>query len=344
MFDIIFAGLGTSYRELTNPPAGHHVGSIRTLNFPISRKKSMNALLLLLAGLAIIPTTGWGAQDRRSALLDADRAASKASSDSGMSAMLAGRLDSAGVLLWPGAPVVIGSAEVTKLLTTVSGQDSMRLTWQPLGITLARDSTVGMTWGIAATTPRLATGPPQFGRYMVAWHRQGDRWLMGAVLFSGIAPPVSTVPAGLPRTRSPAIDTGAAGPFVAADLAFARLAAQRGAAEAFRHWAASDATIFGERGLLTRGPEAIARGVAGPDLWRWHPVAAGASSGGDLGWTVGEAVIAPKTGDPIYSKYLTIWIRNAAGSQRFISDGGNLRPDGAATRPKSQSPDSTRKP
>ena len=304
----------------------------------------MNALLVLLAGLVILPSPGWGAQDLRTALLDADRASSKASSDSGTSSMLAGRLDSAGVLLWPGAPVVIGSAEVTKLLTTGSGQDSMRLTWQPLGITLARDSTVGVTWGIAATTPRLAPGPPQFGRYMMAWRRRGDRWLMEAVLFSGIVPPASAVPAELPRTRSPAIGTGAAGPFVAADLAFARLAAQRGAAEAFHHWAAPEAIIFGERGLLTRGPDAIARGVAGPDLWRWHPVAAGASSSGDLGWTVGEAVIAPKIGDPIYSKYLTIWIRSAAESPRFISDGGNLRPGGAATKPKPQSPDSARKP
>ncbi|HET6798114.1 MAG TPA: hypothetical protein VFH40_13220 [Gemmatimonadales bacterium] len=304
----------------------------------------MNALLLLLTGVAIIPSIAWGAQDRRAGLLDADRAASKASSDSGTSLMLAARLDSAGVLLWPGAPVVIGSAEVKRLLTSGASRDSTRLTWQPLGITLAHDSAVGMTWGIAATTPRLVPGPPQFGRYMIAWRRRGDHWLMDAVLFSGIVPPMSTVPADLPRTRSPAIDTGAAGPFVAADLAFARLAASRGAAKAFRHWAAPDATIFGERGLLTRGPDAIARGVAGPDLWRWHPVAAGASSAGDLGWTVGEAVIAPQTGDPIYSKYLTIWIRNATGLPRFITDGGNLRPDGAATKPKPQSPDSVPKP
>ena len=304
----------------------------------------MDRLLLLLAAILVLPPTALVGQDRRAALLDADRAASLASSDSGTSSMLAGRLDSVGVLLWPGAPVVVGPGEAARLFSTLPGPDSVRLTWQALGMTLARDSALGMTWGITATTPRLTPGPPQFGRYMMAWRRHQDRWRMEAVLFSGVRPVASAVPAGLSPTRSPLADSGVAGPFVAADLAFAGLAADRGAEAAFRHWAAPDATIFGERGLLTRGPKAIGRGVAGPDLWRWHPVSAGASKGGDLGWTVGEAVISPKAGEPIYSKYLTFWTRGSAGPPRFISDGGNLRPDGAATTPRRQSQDSTRRP
>jgi hypothetical protein len=304
----------------------------------------MDALLLLLAVILILPPTALRAQDQRTALLDADRTASLASSDSGTSSMLGGTLDSVGVLLWPGAPVVVGPGEAARLFSTLPGRDSVRLTWQALGITLARDSALGMTWGIAATTPRLAPGPPKFGRYMMAWRRHRDRWRMEAVLFSGVTPAASAVPEGLSRTRPPLADSGVAGPFVAADLAFARLAADRGAEAAFRHWAAPDATIFGERGLLARGPEAIGRGVAGPDLWRWQPVSAAASRGGDLGWTVGEAVISPKEGDPIYSKYLTFWARRSPGPPRFISDGGNLRPDGAATTPRPQSRDSTQKP
>ena len=42
---------------------------------------------------------------------------------------------------------------------------------------------------------------------------------------------------------------GSRGPFVAADLAFARLAADSGAAVAFEHWPAPDAVTFGDRGL-----------------------------------------------------------------------------------------------
>jgi hypothetical protein len=113
---------------------------------------------------------------------------------------------------------------------------------------------------------------------------------------------------------------------VGADLAFARLAGDSGAAIAFVRWAAADAIIFGGSGLITRGPEAIGREVAGPAHWRWYPVAAGAAGSGDLGWTVGEAIISPNKGDPSYSKYLTVWTRDEAGQVRFLTDGGNSRP------------------
>jgi hypothetical protein len=84
--------------------------------------------------------------------------------------------------------------------------------------------------------------------------------------------------------------------------------------------------MFGGGGLLIRGPEAIGRAVAGPAAWRWHPVAAGTARSGDLGWTVGEAVIAPRSGQPEYSKYLTVWVRQPEKPVKFLLDGGNARP------------------
>ena len=83
---------------------------------------------------------------------------------------------------------------------------------------------------------------------------------------------------------------------------------------------------FGDRGLLTRGPEAIGRAVDFPAGWRWQPVAAGAAGTGDLGWTVGEATITSKNAAPTHSKYLTIWTRRGDGAVRFLTDGGNPRP------------------
>jgi hypothetical protein len=145
-------------------------------------------------------------------------------------------------------------------------------------------------------------------------------------MFAGVKPLLTTVPSGLPLTRPAAPAAGPAARLVEADLAFARLAGDSGAAKAFRRWAAPEAMTFGGQGLLTRGPEAIGRGVDGPALWRWHPVSAGAASSGDLGWTAGEAVITPQEGPPSYSKYLTIWIRPDGGPPRFITDGGNSRP------------------
>jgi hypothetical protein len=114
--------------------------------------------------------------------------------------------------------------------------------------------------------------------------------------------------------------------FADADRAFAKLAADSGAAVAFERWAAHDAFIFGGDGLMVRGARAIGNAVSGPAAWRWAPVAAGGSRSGDLGWTVGEAVITPPGNAPAHTKYLSVWARQPDGAIRFITDGGNGRP------------------
>lgn len=295
----------------------------------------MRVRLTVLAGvsfsLLLLPL--WlVAQGTGAELLASDRAASALSSDSGLVAALGKSLDRDGVLLWPGAPVVVGAEEAKRLLAAMSAPDTMRLTWQPLGVELARDSTLGVTWGVAVTTPRFTPGAPHIGRYTAAWRRGAGRWTISALLFTGVKPVATSLAPDIPLSRSPARATGPAGHFVAADLAFARLAGDSGAVVAFRSWAAPEAIVSGGSGLLTRGPDAIASGVAGPALWRWHPVAAGSSRAGDLGWTAGEAVIKPETGEPTYSKYLTVWIRPPGGPIRFLTDGGNARP--AAINPR----------
>jgi hypothetical protein len=225
-----------------------------------------------------------------------------------------------------------GAEEATRLMRAISVRETMRLTWQPLGVELARDSTLGVTWGVAVITPRLAPGAPQIGHYTAVWRRDAGGWRISALLFTGVKPVATSVPPGIPLSRSRTPATGPAGHFVAADLAFARLAGDSGAAIAFRTWAAPDAIVSGGSGVLARGPDAIASGVAGPEVWRWHPVAAGSARAGDLGWTAGEAVIQPETGKPIYSKYLTAWIRPPGRPIRFLTDGGNARP--AAINPR----------
>jgi hypothetical protein len=295
----------------------------------------MRIRLVVLAGVSlaiVLLPLRLVAQGARAELLAADRAASDLSSDAGFVAALGKSLDRAGVLLWPGAPVVFGADEARRMMVAISARDTMRLTWQPLGVELARDYTLGVTWGVAVITPRVTPGAPHIGRYTAAWRRGGGRWTISALLFTGVKP-VTTSPApDIPLSRSPARATGPAGHFVAADLAFARLAGDSGAVVAFRTWAAPEAIVSGGSGLLTRGPDAIASGVAGPAEWRWHPVAAGSSRTGDLGWTAGEAVIKPETGEPSYSKYLTVWIRPPGSPIRFLTDGGNARP--AAINPR----------
>jgi hypothetical protein len=230
-----------------------------------------------------------------------------------------------GILLWPGAPVVAGTPDLKRFLAVLHA-DSLQLTWQPLGVELARDSSLGITWGVAVASASRKAPAPEIGSYIAAWRRDGARWTIAALVFAGLRRLPKPVLSGeVPATRK-ALEARGSGPFVAADLAFARLAADSGAAVAFKRWAAPDAVTFGDRGLLARGPEAIGRAVDFPAVWRWHPVAAGAAGSGDLGWTVGEATIASKDAAPSNSKYLTIWTRRSDGAVRFLTDGGNGRP------------------
>jgi ketosteroid isomerase-like protein len=281
----------------------------------------------VIAVLLVTLSSHLPAQDQRAVLLATDRAASQLSSDSGFAVALLRTTHRDAVLLWPGAPVAAGAEDIRKLLGALPSRDSLRLIWQPLGLELAGDSTLGVTWGIVVATLRSGDNPPRIGRYTTTWRREAGHWTIAALLVTGVAPvPATTLPQGLPLTKDGTRANGAAARFVEADLAFARLAGERGADVAFRRWAAPEAFTLGGGGLITRGPEAIGSAVAGPAVWRWHPVASGASQGGDLGWTVGEAVIAPKGAQPDYGKYLTVWIRRPGSGVRFLTDGGNDRP------------------
>jgi hypothetical protein len=285
-----------------------------TLRFP-----SCGLYLLLIVAPAL------PAQEP-SSLLRADRSAAELSSDSGFAYAARSAFDRSAVLLWPAAPVLSGTAELERFLL-LHPTESLRLSWQPLGLRLSRDSSLGTTWGVAVGSSRVDPQPPRLGRYIAVWRRDPDRWSIVALVFMGIETPGRTSGwTGLPLARPPLRPRGAASPFVSVDLAFAKLAGDSGAAVAFRSYAADDAVSFGGGSVLVQGPLAISQGVSGPERWRWHPVAAGAAGDGGLGWTVGEAIIVARDGTPNYSKYLTVWTRESEGPVRFLLDGGNARP------------------
>jgi hypothetical protein len=292
------------------------------VSIPSRLSPACGIVVFLLAGSADLTAT----QDQTAGLLAAERASSELSRDSGLAVALQHATHSSGLLLWPGAPVVAGEGDLERFVSALPNRDSLGVTWQPLGVELARDSSLGVTWGVAVATGPLISAAPRVGRYLSVRRRDGRRWTIAAIVFLGIPTPATSLPPGLRLSQAAAPPSGPSASFIRADLAFARLAGDSGAQVAFRRWAAPEAVIFGGGGLLTRGPEAIGQAVAGPAQWRWHPVAAGASRRGDLGWTVGEAVIAREGAEPDYSKYLTVWARLLDGSIRFLYDGGNARP------------------
>jgi hypothetical protein len=261
------------------------------------------------------------------ALLAAERVMSEASAHGTFVAAIAGALTENGAILWPGAPIVSGPDPVRRLLAAQRLLDSLRITWQPLGAMASADGTAGATWGVTAAARDGRA--PELGRYIAAWQRESGAWKLAAFVPIGIFPAQSTLlpPGSGPLRLPPVASRGTAEDFITADLAFARLAGDSGAAVAFGRYAAPDGFMFAG-GTLALGPTAI-RGLfeGGPrTAWAWHPVLAGSAASGELGYTVGEAVITPDGGAPRYSKYLTIWQRQPDGKVRFFTDGGNARP------------------
>jgi ketosteroid isomerase-like protein len=285
----------------------------------------------LAAALLAVPAREAAGQNQPSdpaSLAVQERAAAEASGRDGFAPALLAVLARDGAVLWPGAPVVVGTDQARRLLEAQRALDSLRITWQPLGLEVASDGSLGVTWGVAAAARE--GGTLRIGRYIATWRPDGESWKLAAIVVVGLSAAGSTaLPADLGALRrAPLAPAGNAAHFVAADLAFARLAADSGAARAFTRFAAPDAVTFGGVGLLNRGPAAIGAALeaGAASRWSWHPVLAGASASGDLGFTVGEAEIRPGSGPVSYSKYLTVWRRLPGGEVRFLTDGGNARP------------------
>jgi ketosteroid isomerase-like protein len=114
------------------------------------------------------------------------------------------------------------------------------------------------------------------------------------------------------------------------DRAFARMAAQKGVAEAFHFYAAENAISLPAGAAPVHGRDAIRNLMAeGPEgSLAWTPSGGGISRSGDLGWTWGNYEFRRQAPDttPSYGKYVTIWQRQHDGSWKYVLDGGNSNP------------------
>jgi ketosteroid isomerase-like protein len=294
----------------------------------------MHRLLVCLVAAPLGSGAQAVGQTPEQTLVSADRAGSDSSGRSGLGRAI---LDLAApdiVYLHPGAPVVVGRDRVEALLRAQTVLASLEVRWTPLHAEVSRDAGFGVSYGLTVITDGTEVW---FGKYLSAWRREGERWMLVAHAQVGL---VRGEEAAKPERSgtgrlSPLPSTGLEAPFILADRAFAVLAGKQGAPAAFEAFAARDAVTFSAGTELRIGPAAIRRameqGGAGRATWWWEPLAAGAARSGDLGFTVGEAVIRPpaENGPPIHSKYLTLWRKDPAGLVRFIADAGSTRPPSA---------------
>lgn len=266
----------------------------------------------------------------RASLLRADSAYRTAAQQSGFAKATVGVLADDAVLVYGGAPVVEGRARASRLLGAQPALDSLSISWDAAEVWLSRDGAFGVIYGRTTVRPRSGTGAPASGVIIAAWRRH-ESWRLVGFMATTLTRPGDTRLARQigPLTHRPVSVQGPLADMVAADVAFSELAQRTSAAEAFRSYAAPTAIVLGATETL-RGPEAIGASFARGQQanWAWHPVAVRGSAGGDLGFTVGEAIITPvdSTRPPAYSKYLTVWARLPDGSVRYLTDGGNPRP------------------
>lgn len=281
----------------------------------------------------------------REALLAADRALARATSRAGMTLVFVPALTDDALYLHPGAPLLRGRDPVRALLNNTAPLAGMF--WTPAFADVSADGTLGYTYGWTQYGRLL-------GKYLACWRKRDGTWRISAyarnvpesVGRNAGAPlrlggPPTAIPTPTPKVREPARSVG--GPsdpteLLRADSAFARASAARGPKQAFIAFAASDAITFGTGMRFNEGPEAIGAAFDRfPDgaALEWVPLAADIAGSGDLGCTVGEAVIAARRR---YTKYLTVWKRQADGAWKFVADGGNTRPVPDSTAAPSGTP------
>lgn len=283
----------------------------------------------------------------RASLLAADAALSAASLALGPADGLTSGLASDVVFLPPRAAIVEGRAAAQGWLaqnlaagTTVS--------WHALHADVSGDASRGYTFGWRTVTTPRPDGSTRVGNGMYAsfWRRQGDRWLLVAHAYTGAyATPALPLPDGWAfqpndgtRASADEVDEAAArAELMGADLAFSDLAGAAGTGVAFGTFAAEEAVLLPGAPDLVYGRAAVEEAYTpqpGDPVFTmaWAPRYTGVAQSGDVGFTSGYATItaADPALPPSYSKYLTLWKRQADGSWRFVADIGSGAPAPAA--------------
>jgi len=261
----------------------------------------------------LVAALGFADRERdRAALLAADRAHARATDFLGAFA------DDA-TYLHPGALLVHGRDAIRAVL--VAAPEAGPVTWTPAFADVSDDGTLGYTYGWTALAD-------QRGKYLACWRRRADGpWRVTAYARTKMTASTAATSASTLVPRPPVRGRADSHELLAADSAFAAMSVARGAKAAFLAFAADEAVTLGPGAApMNQGRDAIGATFAdfpADAVLEWAPVAADVAGSGDLGCTVGEAVVRARGS---YSKYLTVWKRQPGGAWRFVADGGNARP------------------
>jgi ketosteroid isomerase-like protein len=210
---------------------------------------------------------------------------------------------------------------------------------------VSADGRFGFTFGWLERTAPVPSGTATtFGTYVSTWEREdGDDEFRVSAYYTRVSlSPHLPIREGFPLLFGGAGAGGVPNPgsleaqkrsLIRTDADFAALSVATNVSIAFPANAASLVMPFGRNFFFLLGSQEVTDFYAGatPDeVLSWTPLFAGSSKSGDLGFTVGTAVdtITHPDGkvDRFFSKYLTLWARQADGAWKFIADGGAASP------------------
>lgn len=291
---------------------------------------------LFLIAIATAPAVAQSPSTPRATLLAADQSASRASLRHGFAAAMGEVFANDVALIYDGAPLCTGRSEAIQLLRVQRGLAALRIQWLPLTVLVSDDGALGVTAGVSVIARRgqPADSALQYGEYIRVWRREPDgAWRIVALVENGLTDPDSLL---RPPGWQPQVPSGIAGPgrpFAAADEAFAQMAIDSGGPKSFGAFAAPDLTTPLAPGNLYAGNAGVVERMqarpSGRMIWEWRPLIAGSSTGGELGYTVGESLLKTSSAPDATrypGKYLTVWRRQPDGSIKFSLDSGNGGP------------------
>jgi ketosteroid isomerase-like protein len=160
------------------------------------------------------------------------------------------------------------------------------------------------------------------------WIALGVAGLLAAPALSQTASQTAPAPAAPAPKPVAVVDRQAAlDSLVAAEKAFAQMAAEKGTRDAFLAFLADDALVFQPDPM--NGKEAWKARQPSPAVLSWYPVHSEVSLAGDLGFNTGPYDFRQKAGEKplVFGQFATIWARQTDGSWKAVLDLGAATPE-----------------
>lgn len=254
--------------------------------------------------------------------------------------------DDDATLLLAGENIITGRRAIrTALETRYPAGTTFAMSRTLAGGDVSADGDLGFTfgWYELSATPAGGAAVLSYGTYVSVWQREHGRPRVVAY-FTRSYPTTHGAPrAGFPLLADEAGVQGARHPgsmhhqiesLLAVDSEFAATSVDQGFSIAFPAYAGDILLLTGGRDhYYLEGNAEVVDWYAGwtpAEVLDWQPVIAGASHSGDLGYTIGNSTDSYTYPDGnvevAYGKYITLWLRQADGSWRFIADAGAASP------------------